>query len=82
MDSVARPHLDVEGKVGRDGEINAEERARHGLHVRRELDARDGVDEAVDLLAELWRAHELAEVRRREVDEALPADLLLLELRA
>ena len=53
-------HLGLELEVGRDGEIDAQHGARDGLHVRSELEPRELVDEAVDGLANLGEADELA----------------------
>ena len=53
-------HLGLELEVRRDGELDAQHGARDGLHVRSELEPRELVDEAVDGLANLGEADELA----------------------
>jgi len=45
--------------------------------VRGELEARELVDEAVDRLAHLGEADELADLLRLQVVEALPLEVLL-----
>ena len=67
-------------EVGRDRERHAQHGARDGLHVRGELEPRELVDEAVDGLAHLGEADELADLLRLQVVEALPLEVLLLDL--
>ena len=57
-----------------------EDAARDGLHVGRQLEARELVDEAVQGLAHLGEADELADVLGGEVVPALPRQILLLDL--
>jgi len=73
-------HLGLELEVRRDGELDAQHGARDGLHVRSELEPRELVDEAVDGLANLGEADELADLLRLQVVEALPLEVLLLHL--
>lgn len=55
-------HLFVPLEVGREREVHLEQRARDRLHVRRQLQARELVHEAVQCLAVLGRADELTQL--------------------
>mmetsp|Transcript_6109 Transcript_6109/g.13307 ORF Transcript_6109/g.13307 Transcript_6109/m.13307 type:complete len:274 (+) Transcript_6109:2928-3749(+) len=72
--------LGLELEVGRDRELNAQDGARDGLHVRGKLEPRELVNEAVDRLAHLGEADQLANLLRLKVVEALPRKVLSLDL--
>mmetsp|Transcript_62196 Transcript_62196/g.148188 ORF Transcript_62196/g.148188 Transcript_62196/m.148188 type:complete len:1090 (-) Transcript_62196:715-3984(-) len=74
-------HLVVPLEVRGDGELELEDVARDRLHVRRQLQLRELVDELVDGLAHLGKADELADLLGRHVEEPLPLHhVLLLQL--
>mmetsp|Transcript_20226 Transcript_20226/g.41320 ORF Transcript_20226/g.41320 Transcript_20226/m.41320 type:complete len:682 (-) Transcript_20226:1713-3758(-) len=73
-------HLGLKLEVGRDGQLHAQYGTCDGLHVRGELEPRELVDEAVDGLAHLGEADELADLLRLQVVEALPLEVFLLDL--
>ena len=72
--------LRVELEVGRDCKLDTQHRARDGLHVSRELEPRELVDEAVDHLTHLREADELANLLGLVIVGALPCEVLLLDL--
>ena len=73
-------NLWLELKVGSDGKLDAQDRPRDWLHVRRELEPWELMHEPMDHLAHLGEADELANLLRLQIVEALPREVLLLNL--
>eukprot|EP00967_Tisochrysis_lutea_P141466 scaffold259919_cov31-Tisochrysis_lutea.AAC.5 len=73
-------HLSIELKVGCDSQLYPQHRARYGLHVRRQFEARELVHVAIDGLAHLGKADQLANLLWRQVIESFPREVLALDL--
>mmetsp|Transcript_58155 Transcript_58155/g.185069 ORF Transcript_58155/g.185069 Transcript_58155/m.185069 type:complete len:335 (-) Transcript_58155:3332-4336(-) len=65
-------------EVRSDGEVDLEDRTGDGLHLRRQLEARELVHKLVDRLAHLGEADQLSDLLAAEVVVALPGEVLLL----
>ena len=73
-------HLRLELEVWGQRELDPQDGARDRLDVCRQVEAGELVDIAVDELAHLWESDELADLLRLEIVEALPREVLLLDL--